>query len=180
MIDKLKFYGWALTAVLLASLLLVQTLRLSASHLETSHVELKLSKYKAEVLGEQVKDATRLAKAEKDLRALETKLQAASASNRKVTNEQARVFSDQRDALLERVRNAERSRADQVDMPSTSAATGAGQAAGRSDDTELLGSFGEEDVQEAYRADLIRLHLASCYRDYDRAKAALESLSKAQ
>ena len=91
------------------------------------------------------------------------------------THEQVQTLSRQRDALLSRLRRAEAnasSRSACTDAPTTTYA----QAPQGDNGAEFPGSLGEEDVREAERADTIRLHLAACYAQYDRAEDALKAL----
>lgn len=170
--DTVLKYGWMALAITCASLLLVQTLRLGASEIETAKVTTTLANERADWQKERVEKATLLAAAVTRNRNTEYDLTEQATQLRKQTNVQVQTLSAQRDGLLQRVRNAE-ARLAAAHVPGADPTTVDRQAPAGGDGAELLGTYGEEDVREAERADLIRLHLASCYRQYDRAQEAL-------
>lgn len=177
MLDKLKANFWMLAVAVVTTLLLLQSWRLHTSQLETAAVQVTLSTERSAWSEERTKAATKLATLQGKLRTAEGVLEKQASDNRKATNDKVRDLTVRNDSLLERVRNAERATA-ASDMSGTITVAGNGQVAGGSAGKELLGWLGEEDVREAQRADVIRLHLAACYADYDRAKAALEALNQ--
>lgn len=171
-LDKIQKYGFMVLSAALGALLLAQTVRLHGSQLAEAKAITTLANERAE------SNATALAKQER-VRNAERSLFNDSSESRKQINDQVRVLSARNASLLERVRLAEeRSSTGRANLPSTASTTGTGQAGTGDSGAELLGSLGTADVQEASRADLIRLHLASCYRDYDRARETLSGLSK--
>ena len=125
---------------------------------------------------ERAKQSQDLAKAQAAARSAEAGLQAGAAEIRKETNDQVRSLAAHRDALVRRLRVAESNLATARLVSETTAAARAGQAAGGGGRPELPASIGEADVAEAERADVIRLHLAACYAQYDRAQEALKGL----
>jgi hypothetical protein len=177
MFDKLKAYGWQAAALVLAVLLLGQTFRLHTAQLETAHVEAREAKAAQAYADERAKAALQFAAKSEANRKAETNLNKQAAATRQKTNEKIAALDARAGDLLERVRRAE-ARASGADVPGSSPAAGDRQAGPGGDGAELLGSLGTADVQEAKRADTIRLHLAACYADYDRAQAALEALNK--
>lgn len=131
-------------------------------HTEYTQLKLKLSE-----------DNT---KAHVEVRSTETGLSNAAADDRKVLNDKVISITSERDALLKRVRYAEANLAT-ARLSKDAAVTSTGSVAESSDGTELLNTIGEQDVEEASRADTIREHLLSCYRYVDRAEAALKGLN---
>jgi hypothetical protein len=169
MLDKLKAHAWMFTAAALAALLLWQTTRLWGAEIQISQLQLQ----HAQTIAKQSQD---LAKAQAAARSAEAGLQAGAAGIRKETNDQVHSLAAHRDALVRRLRVAESNLATARLVSETTAAARAGQAAGGGGRPELPASIGEEDVAEAERADVIRLHLAACYAQYDRAQEALKGL----
>lgn len=117
--------------------------------------------------------ATALAARQGEFRKTEILLNNSAAETRKATNDQDLIRNTQRDVLLKRVRVAEANAATNTLVSQVTTVTGAGPAPTGGDGPDLLGSLGSADVEEANRADTIRLHLKGCYADYNRAKEAL-------
>lgn len=126
-----------------------------------------------ELANEKATAATALAVSTIAAREKETVLGSKAADTRKETNEQIRNLTAQRDALLKRVLNAELNAAAAGVVSKASSATFPGAVAKGGHGGELLGSLGQADVEEALRADSIRLQLAACYRQYEEARKAL-------
>lgn len=103
-------------------------------------------------------------------RQAEQHLQAVADQERIKANEQINTASRRADSLAIRVRSAEAAAATSRLVSSTTQTSCVGQAAARSDVSELLNSLGIEDVQEAERADKIRIALGACYARYDAAR----------
>lgn len=170
--DKLKAYGWMAVAIAATSALGVQTFRLHVSQLSEAKAISTLANERAVAADGRAKQVDTFRKSE-------LLLVTESFETRKVTHEKVSNLAVRNDALLQRVRNAESTKL-VVDMPSTTTAPTDGEAVSGILKPELLGSFGEEDVREASRADTIRLHLEACYRDYDRAAETLKALGIAK
>lgn len=166
---KVQLYVAAAAVAVLTGLLGVQTWRLHVSQLATAKAVTTLATERA------VASEARAIQ-QSNFRKTEINLGNSAAQTRKATNDQVRSLDVHSASLLQRVRNA--AGAQSGDVSGTAAAPGDGQVVARSPEPELLGQLGEEDVREANRADTIRLHLAACYADYDRAKAALEALNQ--
>lgn len=166
MIDSLKTYVAGALALVFGLLLMVQTVRLTGAQTALNKVKLELSEQKA-LASKAVAMATTQA------RETEQVLSEKASSTKKETNDQIRNLTAQRDALLKRVLNAELDAASAAVVSKATSATFPGAVAKGSHGGELLGSFGQEDVEEALRADSIRLQLAACYRQYEAAKKAL-------
>lgn len=165
MFDKIIAYGATAIALTLGVGLGVQTWRLHTAHIALAAEQVSISNVRT-------KAATDLANAQAKHREIEQGLNTSAAQTRKETNDQIRVLSAQRTSLLDRVRLAE-ARATTSNMSQASATPSNGTVAGRIDGGELLGSFGTEDVEEATRAETIRLHLKACYALYNRSAEAL-------
>lgn len=127
--------------------------------------------------------ASQIVEAQKQLRDIEAQLVQETAEIRKQTDEKVRALVAQRDTLLRRLRLAELAQASGVKPPGLSCASpaaAAGQAAPGAGAAELPRPLGEQDVDEALRADTIRLNLLACYVQYERAEAALKSVGAAR
>ncbi len=92
------------------------------------------------------------------------------------TYEDVRALTVQRDALIERLRKS-KATANLLfnTLSKTSPDTKPSELASIDNGSVILGSFGEEDVLEAERADTIRVHYIACKSQYD---AVREELSK--
>jgi hypothetical protein len=166
MIGTIKTYLGVALATLFGGLLIVQTVRLHDAQLDAAKVRTELANQKAQA-------SNSLTISTIEARETEIVLGSKAADTRKETNEQIRNLTVQRDALLRRVLNSELNAASVAVVPKATTTPIVGKAAQGSDGRELLGSLGQEDVEEALRADTIRLQLAACYRQYDEAKKAL-------
>jgi len=166
MVDAIKEYLGIALLVVIGGLLVAQTMRLHKSQLEVAGLEL-------EIASERAATAIAVAAAIESVRKTEQDLGLSSAVTRKETNEAIRNLTAQRDSLLRRLLNAEANGATSSPMPKASAAASTGGATQGSDGTQLPGTIGSEDVEEALRADTIRLQLAACYRQYNKAREAL-------
>jgi hypothetical protein len=113
-----------------------------------------------------------------DARSKEQRLVEVAANERKLKHENSTLLAAQRDAIRVRLSEAALSLNPGLTAKAATAST-FGQAANRSDLPELSGASGEashpisELLDEAERADQIRLGLLSCYKMYDEARAAL-------
>ena len=165
MFDKIFAYGATAIALILGVGLGVQTWRLHTA-------QITLAAEQVSIANVRTKAATDLAAAEKKTRETESALNQVASDTRKETNEKITVLTARSTSLLDRVRLAE-ARAATSNMSQASATPSNGTVAGRIDGGELLGSFGTEDVEEATRAETIRLHLKACYALYNRSAEAL-------
>lgn len=168
MITKLKLYAWFGTVLVLGGLLAYQTLRLHDAQLELGRADVAAA-------AQQQAASEALAVAEQAARAKESQLQTEIDDLRGHSNAQITTLLAQRDALLARVRTAEARARAAVPVPSTRSDTEARATPSGDSGAELLGSLGSADVEEAARADLIRTHLLTCYRQYEAVRHALES-----
>jgi len=165
-----KALKWLAIAAFLvaAGLAIVQTLRLHTAQLDQAEAAVALATERREA-------AVRLAQEQAQVRKTENTLQASAAQTRNDIHAATFAITTERDALLNRVRLAE-ARAAKAALSRASAAAGTPEAGPVGDGTGLLATIGSADVDEAYRANLIRVALLGCYRDYDAAEAALKAL----
>ena len=171
-LDQLKAYGWMAVAIAATTGLGIQTFRLHGAQLKTAEAVITLANERAAAVKAT---AAQLA----TYRKTEQSLMSSASETRKKTNEQIATLTLHSASLMQRVRNAQAAQSG-ANLSGTSAVASDGQVASEHTQPELLGSFGETDVSEASRADTIRLHLESCYRDYDRAEEALKVLGTAK
>lgn len=153
-----------LVALVLVSLLGFQTWRLGQAQLEIAELQSQYASEKAAAM-------ERLALANKKARDVEEGLNEKVALQERIGNEKIHAISVQRDALVVRVRRAKAAAHTRV---SKATADPADDPSGRvGDAAELSGSLGVEDVEEAARADTIRVELLTCYAQYEAARLAL-------
>lgn len=136
--------------------------------MQAAEAKVALSEYKATA-------ATALAVGHETVREIESSLNEVVVETKKELSNEIDRSTAERNALLKRVRLAEASAATtDLGLPQTSSASCNGTGIKRPAGTELLATLGEEDVEEAHRGDVLRSHLASCYRQYDEARKALK------
>lgn len=161
--------GWAILVAIFVGLASVVSLYYYKDS-QVNKLSAELSQFKTEA-------AVQLAVQTQIARDAELELHTSTAQIREETYEKITSLTTDRNALLRRLRDARQATANAC-VPQTTSDTRDGQATRSGDEPELLGQLGEEDVLEASRAETIRLHLAACYRQYDRVKTALEAMSK--
>lgn len=166
MIDNAKAYLGLFLSLVFGVLLALQTVRLDLTQKDLAKVSEALAQEHA--VAQAALTVSTIAARETELG-----LGVSAASTRKETNDQVEALSRQRDDLLKRLRNAESKAATAALVSKATAASCAGPAARVGDSAELPATLGQADVEEASRADTIRLHLAACYRQYDEARKAL-------
>ena len=98
-----------------------------------------------------------------------------SAQRRTQTNEATKALHDHVAVLQQRLRNAEARSITVVRVPVTPTITGPSTIARQPDQPVVLATIGSEDVDEAHRADTIRIEYLACKSQYD---AVREELSK--
>ena len=119
---------------------------------------------------ERTRAAEKLADLQTKYRNMESSLQRESNRYKEEKNEAISIATKQRNDLLKRLRIAEanaRSRSATSNMSSSTGDSSNGEATRGSHIEELPQRIGAEDVAEAERAEVIRLNLLSCYRQYD-------------
>ena len=122
---------------------------------------------------ERTRTAEALAAATSKARETEQQLavEAEKAEHEKQT--QIAAVSARADALRKRLRNAEANAATARLVSAATKSPGAPEATGVDNWPVIFGSFGEQLVSEAERADQIRFQLATCERQYEAARDAL-------
>lgn len=166
MIETAKAYLGLILSTVFGVLLALQTVRLDGAQTD-------LAKAKEVLEQEHAVAAAALTVSTIAARETELGLGVSAAATRKETNDQVQALSRQRDDLLQRVRIAESKAATAALVSKATAVAYTGPAARVGDPAELLGTLGSADVEEATRAETIRLHLAACYRQYEQARQAL-------
>lgn len=153
-------------AVAFGFLSVVQTTNYVITKRELTKLQLEFSQAKQKAVLD-------LAEATAKARSTEAALTEAANTSRKELNVQVTTLTHQRDDLARRVRLASAGRSGELRLPAIPQATSLGGSADRSNESLVLGSLGEADVDEAARADLIRTHYLSCEAQYERARASL-------
>lgn len=161
--------AWLIAAALLSGFGAagVQTLRLWDAQKDLTEMEGKVSSLKLEALQAKLKGIA-------DVRQKEARLNAEAEQTRKEIHDQVAAISVQRDALAIRVRDILKPRASaELRLPSPPSTASLGGTTFRSEEPLVLGSLGEEDVDEAARADTIRTHYLACEAQYELARTTL-------
>lgn len=166
MIDTFKAYLGLFLSTVFGVLLALQTVRLDLTQKD-------LAKAKETLEQEHAVASAAMAVSTIAARETELGLGVSAANTRKETNDQVQTLSRERDALLRRVFIAKANAATAAIVSKATAASCDGTTPRGDDSAELLGTIGSADVEEATRADTIRLHLAACYEQYDQARQAL-------
>lgn len=119
-----------------------------------------------------------LAAAHARAREAESNLARLQAYITKDINEKVRSLTSQRDNLQRRLRMAEELAKQRAasEMSCSAGNPANGEASTGDPGAELPATIGETDVDEALRADVIRLHLVACYAKYDAVQSALDKL----
>ena len=166
-LDRMLAYVALAAALILGALLGVQTWRLHSA-------QISLAQAQSAIALERQQSSDAAARLQAQIRLTEQSLNESATLARKQTDEQLQVFSLERDALVRRVRLAEARAAAALNrVPDTSTAPSIGSAPPGDSRAELLATIGEQDVVEAERADIIRIHLVACYNQYAEAREAL-------
>lgn len=126
---------------------------------------------------EREAQAVVLAQAQDRARKADQTIAAAVADERKKADETQAALARQRDDFARRLREYT-AHSTRTDLPRTTAPAQAADAATGPDRTIVPRTTGDDLVDEAYRADLIRVELQACYASYEAARSAIETLSK--
>lgn len=108
----------------------------------------------------------------------EQSLQLAINDQRKKTNEKSIELAALRDSLRVRYANTAATGPNPTPASPSGSATGVAEATRVQDLTELpipIRNIAGDLIEEAYRADEIRVELLGCYQAYDRAKAMVNT-----
>ena len=93
-------------------------------------------------------------------------------------NAQLTALAAQRDDLRQRLRAAATATVTARSLPGPASVAAIAATAAGSDRPEFFGQAGYDLVSEAYRADQIRIQLATCERQYEAARDALNPPAK--
>lgn len=135
---------------------------------------LEVEKHKVAAAQLEASQQAALAQATAKARDTEQALVAKVETIQEESNAQITALAAQRDDLRRRLRQQQANAATARLLPSPASLATVAEAAAGSDRTELSGPAGYDLVSEAYRADTIRLQLATCERQYEAARDALK------
>lgn len=148
--------------VLFGFLFVAQT----ANYLVTKN---SLTKLQLEFSEAKQQAAEALAEATTKSRNQEAALAQAASQTRKDVDAQVTALTRQRDDLARRVRLSQEP-SGQLRVSSWTPATTLGGTVPGGDPPLVLGTIGEEDVDEAARADTLRTHYLACVEQYSKAR----------
>ncbi len=134
---------------------------------------LEVEKHKVASAQLEASQQAALAQATAKARDTEQALVAKVETIQEESNAQITALARQRDDLRQRLRAAATATVTARSLSDPASVAAIAAPAAGSDRPELSGSAGYDLVSEAYRADQIRLQLASCERQYDAARDAL-------
>ena len=152
--------------LVLCGLLGLQTWRLHTTTITMATERVAIANERAQASAERMK-------MESGIRVVENSLQVAAAQTRKESNAALQTINTDRDRLVNRLRSAEANAATSKLVSKLPSDSSAGQAITGNNGAEFPATIGEQDVQEASRADTIRVELNSCYSQYDKAAESL-------
>lgn len=139
-------------------------------------VKLELEKAKVAYEQERAEAAIKLAQEQQRYREADQAIQKTATAIREETHAQILAANAVADDLRRRLRVASANAATAALVSSATQVAATEQAGAGSDKPLVPAPIGEQDVDEAERADLIRVELLGCYRQYDAARSALEAL----
>ena len=156
-----------------------QTMQLSEARADRDHLKLELAAERLDREQARTKQLLDLADAVTATRKNEQDLQAKASETREKEYAQIESAAVQRDALIERLRRANKARAATSAAVSRATATaGHEKAAPVGDGPIVSDALGDDLISEFYRAEQIRAGIESCYRQYDEAAQALKPKEK--
>lgn len=141
--------------------------------LDKDGLTLEVEKHKVAAAQLEATQQAALAQATAKARDTERALVAQVETIQEESHAQLTALAAQRDDLRRRLRQQQANAATARLLPSPASLAAAAEAAAGSDRAELSGPLGFDAVSEAYRADQIRLQLATCERQYEAARDAL-------
>lgn len=171
MFSRLRLFVFIVALATLGSLYAIQTVKLHG-------VQLQLARVNIQAADERAASAAKLADAQGKLRQIEQNLNTTAFEIRKESNEKVQSLVAQRDALLRRVRLAEAGAATSALVSRITTDPGNRETLSGDTQSELLGSLGTADVEEAVRAEIIRTELLACYKQYDSVRKSLNQSGK--
>lgn len=141
--------------------------------LDKDGLSLEVEKHKVAAAQLEASQQAALAQATAKARDTERALVAQVETIQEESHAQLTTLAAQRDALRQRLRHEQANAATARLLSRPASVATAAKAAAGSDRPELSGQAGFDAVSEAYRADTIRLQLATCERQYEAARGAL-------
>ncbi len=171
---------WAALVAALAATSCKLTIDLGSVKLELEKAKVAMAEQEAAYESARANAAETLAAAQARARQAEQDTIKVAATIREESNAQILAANAVADSLRERVRNARaeaftRTYSAAV-MPRSTTVAAAPETPVVSDEPVVLGTIGEQDVDEAERAETIRVELLGCYRQYDEARSRLEAM----
>lgn len=145
--------------------------------LDKDGLSLEVEKHKVAAAQLEARQQAALAVATAQARETEQALAAKVEEIQETSHAQITALARQRDDLRQRLRAAATATRS-PGVPTTAITAAFAEAAAGGDGTELSGQAGIDLVSEAYRADTIRLQLATCERQYEAAREALSTQQK--
>ena len=156
-----------------------QTMQLSEARADRDHLKVDLAAERLAREEDRTTQLLALAAAVTAARENERELQTKANETQEKENAQIESAAVQRDALIERLRRANKARAATDAAVSRATATaGHEEAAPVGDGPVVSDALGDDLISEFYRAEQIRAGIESCYRQYDDAVEALKPKEK--
>lgn len=135
---------------------------------------LEVEKHKVVAAKLEASQQAALAQATAKARDTEQALVAKVETIQEESNAQITAIARQRDDLRQRLRATATAAVTARSLPGPASLAAVAAPAAGGDRPELSGSAGYDLVSEAYRADQVRLQLATCERQYEAAREALK------
>lgn len=142
--------------------------------LDKDGLSLEVEKHKVAAAQLEAQQQAALAQATAKARDTEQALVAKVETIQEESNAQLTALARQRDDLRQRLRAAATATVTARSLSGPASIAAVAEAAAGSDRPEFSGSLGFDLVSEAYRADQIRIQLATCERQYEAAREALK------
>lgn len=142
---------------------------------DANGLALEIEKHKVAAAQLEAQQQAALAQATAKARDTEQALVAKVETIQEESNAQITALARQRDDLRQRLRAAATATRAADSVPASAITAATAQATAGGDSAELSGPAGFDLVSEAYRADQVRLQLASCEAQYDAARSALKN-----
>ena len=140
---------------------------------------LEVEKHKVAAAQLEAQQQAALAQATAKARDTEQALVAKVETIQEESNAQITALARQRDDLRQRLRAAATATVTARSLSGPASVAAAAETPAGGDRAEFSGPAGYDLVSEAYRADTIRLQLATCERQYEAARDALNPPAKA-
>ena len=142
--------------------------------LDKDGLTLEVEKHKVAAAQLEASQQAALAQATAKARDTEQALVAKVETIQEESNAQITALARQRDDLRQRLRAAATATVTARSLSGPASVAAAAETPAGGDRAEFSGPAGYDLVSEAYRADTIRLQLATCERQYEAAREALK------